>query len=60
MPNFPDGVNIYNLKGKLISQIYLQNIQSDQVIDVSSYPTGVYLVHIKGEQSSVLKQIIKE
>jgi hypothetical protein len=51
---------IYDLKGKLISQIYLQNIQSDQVIDVSSYPTGVYLVHIKGEQSSVLKQIIKE
>jgi hypothetical protein len=51
---------IYDLKGKLVSQINLQNMQSERVIDVSSFATGVYMVHIKGEQSSVLKRMIKE
>jgi len=51
---------IYDLNGKLISQINLQDMQSERVIDVSSYATGVYMVHITGEQSSVVKRMIKE
>jgi hypothetical protein len=35
-------------------------MQSEQVINVSSFATGVYMVHITGEQSSVLKRMIKE
>jgi hypothetical protein len=30
------------------------------VIDVSSYATGVYMVQIIGDQSSVVKRMIKE
>lgn len=51
---------IYDLNGKLISQINLQDMQSEQVIDVSSYATGVYMVQITGDQSSVVKRMIKE
>ena len=51
---------IYDLKGKLVSQIDLQDMQSERVIDISSYATGVYMVHITGGQSSVVKRLIKE
>jgi hypothetical protein len=51
---------IYDLNGKLVSQINLQDMQSERVIDVSSYATGVYMVKITGEQSSVVKRMIKE
>ena len=51
---------IYDLNGKLVSQINLQNMQSEKVIDVSAYATGVYMVYITGEQSSVVKRLIKK
>ncbi len=55
-----EAATIYDLKGKLVSQINLQDMQSERVIDVSSFATGVYMVHIKGEQSSVVKRMIKK
>ena len=51
---------IYDLNGKLVSQINLQDMQSERVIDVSSYAIGVYMVQITGEQSSVVKRMIKD
>ena len=51
---------IYDLNGKLVSQINLQDMQSEKVIDVASFATGVYMVQITGEQSSVVKRLIKE
>ena len=51
---------IYDLNGKLVSQINLQDMQSEKVIDVASFATGVYMVYITGEQSSVVKRLIKE
>ena len=51
---------IYDLNGKLVSQINLQNMQSEKMIDVSAYATGVYMVYITGEQSSVVKRLIKK
>jgi hypothetical protein len=51
---------IYDLNGKLVSQINWQDMQSEQVIDLSSYASGVYMVHITGMQSSVVKRMIKE
>ncbi len=51
---------IYDLNGKLVSQINLQDMQSEQVINVSGFATGVYMVYITGEQSSVVKRLIKE
>jgi hypothetical protein len=35
-------------------------MQSEKMIDVSAYATGVYMVYITGEQSSVVKRLIKE
>jgi hypothetical protein len=35
-------------------------MQSERVIDISAYATGVYMVHITGEQSSVVKRLIKK
>ncbi len=51
---------IYDLNGKLVSQINLQDMQSEQVINVSGFATGVYMVYITGEQSSVVKRLIKK
>jgi hypothetical protein len=55
-----EAAKVYDLKGKLISQIDLQDMQGERVIDVSSYATGVYMVHITGAQSSVVKRLIKK
>ena len=55
-----EAAKVYDLKGKLISQIDLQDMQGELVIDVSSYATGVYVVHITGAQSSVVKRLIKK
>ena len=55
-----EAATIYDLKGKLVSQINLQDMQSERVIDISAYATGVYMVHITGEQSSVVKRLIKK
>ena len=55
-----EAVKVYDLKGKLISQIDLQDMQGERVIDVSSYATGVYVLHITGAQSSVVKRLIKK
>ena len=55
-----EAAKVYDLKGKLISQIDLKDMQGERVIDVSSYATGVYVVHITGAQSSVVKRLIKK
>ncbi|WP_165805936.1 HYR domain-containing protein [Marixanthomonas spongiae] len=49
---------IYDINGKLINQYDLRNMQGQQVIDVSSLATGVYVVQITSETSSVSKRLI--
>ena len=51
---------IYDVNGKLISQHDLRNMQGEQVIDVSALATGVYMVQIVSDKSSVTKRLIKE
>jgi len=51
---------IYDISGKLISNINLQDMQGEKVIDISNYASGVYMVQITGEQASVVKRLIKE
>ena len=51
---------IYDISGKLISRINLQDMQGEKVIDVSEYSSGVYLVRILGDQASTVKQLIKK
>ncbi len=51
---------IYDVSGKLISKINLQDMQGEKVIDVSEYSSGVYLIRIIGDQASTVKQLIKK
>jgi subtilisin-like proprotein convertase family protein len=55
-----DTAMIYDVNGKLVSQIDLQDMQEEKVIDVSTLASGVYMVQITGEQSTVVKRLIKE
>jgi len=55
-----DAAMIYDLNGKLVAQIDLTNMASEKVINISNFATGVYMVYITGEQSSVIKRLIKE
>ncbi len=55
-----DNAMIYDINGKLVSQINLQDMQSEKVVNIADYATGVYMVYITGEQSSVVKRLIKE
>jgi hypothetical protein len=55
-----DNAEIYDLNGKLIQRIDLRNMNSEQLIDVSTLAAGVYAVRISGEQASVVKRLIKE
>ena len=51
---------IFDVNGKQVSQINLQDMQQEKVIDVSSLASGVYIVQIQSERASVTKRLIKE
>jgi subtilisin-like proprotein convertase family protein len=55
-----DNAQIYDVNGKLISTIDLRDMQQEKVIDISALASGVYVVQITGENSSVVKRLIKE
>ena len=55
-----DTAMIYDVNGKLVSQIDLHDMQQEKVIDVSALASGVYMVQITGEQSTAVKRLIKE
>jgi len=49
---------IYDLNGRLISEIKLQNIK--QKIDLSSYAEGMYVVKLIGKEKTLVKKIVIE
>ncbi|QNJ98286.1 HYR domain-containing protein [Constantimarinum furrinae] len=55
-----NNAQIYDVNGKLISTIDLRDMQQEKVIDISGLSSGVYVVQITGENSSVVKRLIKE
>ncbi len=55
-----DSAMIFDVSGKLVSQIDLSDMQGEKVIDVSEFASGVYMVQITGEESSIVKRLIKE
>lgn len=55
-----DNAMIYDVNGKLISTIDLHNMGREKVIDVSALASGVYMVQITSERSSVIKRLLKE
>ena len=51
---------VYDINGKLINQYDLRNMQGEQVIDGSALASGVYVVQITSDKSSVSKRLIKK
>lgn len=49
-------VVIYNVQGQVVSSTQL----SDDKIDVSALPAGVYYLHLKGERTNATAKFIKE
>ena len=54
-----DRAAIYDVNGKLVNTIDLQNMGSEMTIDVSQLSSGVYIVQISGENSTTVKRLIK-
>ena len=55
-----DNAMIYDMNGKLINTIDLQNMGSEMSIDVSALASGVYMVQITSEGATAVKRLIKE
>jgi Leucine-rich repeat (LRR) protein len=49
-------ISIYDLLGNIVFQPKIQN----DILDVSSLVTGMYLVHIVTDQGTLIKKIVKE
>jgi predicted extracellular nuclease len=53
-------VVIYDVTGRMINTIDLSKMGQEETIDVSSLEAGIYLFQIKGENTSMVKQLIKK
>ena len=51
---------IYDVNGKLVNTIDLQDMTTEKTIDVSALASGVYMVQITSKNASVVKRLIKE
>lgn len=55
-----DAVAIYDITGRLINTIDLKAMGQSKTIDISQLQSGLYLLQIKGENTTITKQLIKE
>ena len=55
-----DNAMIYDMNGKLINTIDLQNMGSEMSIDVSALASGVYMVQINSDGATAIKRLLKE
>lgn len=51
---------VYNIQGKLMQTVDLSNMGTETTLNVSSFPSGVYLINIQGQNGSVTKRFIKQ
>lgn len=52
--------SIYDIRGRLIKTINLENMVSQKIIDVSQLQSATYFVIIQGKDDQIIKRIIKE
>jgi hypothetical protein len=50
-------VSIFNTEGKLLK--YIEAYKTGEEIDLIDLKSGVFIVQIQGEQSSIIRKIIK-
>ena len=55
-----DGLSIYDINGRLISNYKLDRNASNYVIDLNDLASGVYFAELKSESTTVTKKIIKD
>lgn len=53
-------VALYDVAGKVVMTVDLSQMTNEQTLDISGLSSGVYMVHINGEDSSVVKRLIKK
>ena len=53
-----DRAEVYNIQGRLLQTVSLDATSTD--IDISGYPTGIYMVQVFSEKGSFTKKIVKK
>ncbi len=53
-------IKIFDLRGRLIKTIDLQNMGLEKSIDVSDMASSTYLILIQGKNGQITKRLIKE
>ena len=51
---------IYDIRGRLVSNVNLSDMSNEKNIDISSLLPGVYMVQISGEKGMVIKNLVKQ
>jgi|GEM_PF-6436010 len=55
-----DRAAIYDVNGKMVSDVNLDGLIGERAIDVSALASGVYIVQISGEGTTIAKRLIIE
>ncbi|AFL79585.1 regulatory P domain of subtilisin-like proprotein convertases [Aequorivita sublithincola DSM 14238] len=53
-------LSIYDIRGRLITTINLENMTSQEDIDVSQLESATYFIMIQGKEGQITKRLIKE
>lgn len=53
-------LDIYDISGRLIKTVNLEDMGTEKAVDVSQLASGPYMLIIQGENGLLTKQIIKE
>ena len=53
-------MKIFDLRGRLIKTVDLQNMGLEKSIDVSDMASSTYLILIQGKNGQITKRLIKE
>ncbi len=55
-----NSVVVYDVTGRLINSFDLSKMGQEETLDISSLEAGIYLFQIKGEENTIVKQLIIE
>ena len=51
---------IYDVRGRMLSDIDLSEMSHEKTVDISSLASGVYMVRVTGDKGSVVKNLVKQ
>ncbi|AFL81783.1 peptidyl-prolyl cis-trans isomerase (rotamase) - cyclophilin family [Aequorivita sublithincola DSM 14238] len=53
-------LTIYDMRGRMLSNVDLSEMSREKTVDISSLASGVYIVRITGNEGSVVKNLVKQ